>query len=106
MSPVLANIYLHGLDAFVEKLKEEFSTGSPKSRTPNVEYRELDNEIQRFRMKNAKSWDAMGESERKQAAQALRQMKNRRRELSPYEVRDIRFKSLQYVRYADSSSSA
>jgi group II intron reverse transcriptase/maturase len=101
MSPVLANIYLHGLDAFVEKLKEGFDTGSPKSRTRNAEYKKLDSEIQRFRVKNAKSWDAMSESERKQAAHTLRQMKNRKRELSPYEVRDTGYKSLQYVRYAD-----
>ena len=46
LSPLLANIYLHELDKFVMKLKEEFDKPSENQITP--EYREKHNELKRL----------------------------------------------------------
>ena len=92
ISPLLANIYLHELDKFVMKLKNEFDThGQEPVRT---EYRLLSNEIQKLSYHIGRSTGA--EKER------LLEEYNRKRKLMlkmPCTAQTN--KRLKYIRYAD-----
>jgi group II intron reverse transcriptase/maturase len=98
MSPVLANIYLHELDKHMEEYKANFDRSD---RRANPAHRNLACKIHRIKRQNAKTWDTLSESERKERAKTLRQMRAEQRELPARPVREDGYKSLQYVRYAD-----
>ena len=98
VSPVLANIYLHELDKYMEEYKNKFD--SPK-RTANLEHRNFGSKIHRIKQKNAVIWDTLSAEEKKEHAKNLRQMRAEQRRLPARPVHEHSFKSLQYVRYAD-----
>lgn len=100
-SPVLANIYLHELDTFMETLKSEFTENKTDKTTRNTEYRKLENAAISYRKKNNKEWVDLSESERKERAQILRGMKLKVLDTPSRPYRNVNFKSLRYVRYAD-----
>lgn len=98
MSPVLANIYLHELDNYMEGYKAGFDRSK---RTANPTHRNLGSKIHYTKQKNAKEWDSLSVEERKKRAKELRQMRNEQRKMPARPIREDTFKSLQYVRYAD-----
>ncbi len=86
LSPVLANLYLHELDTFVEEeLIPQYTRG--KRRSPNPDYIRLAYPIKCAR------W--AGEAE---LVQALEQQ---RRQLPSQDTYDPNFRRLKYLRYAD-----
>lgn len=92
LSPLLANIYLHELDKFVIRLKEEYDT--PQAEQITHEYRELHNELKRI------SWHikkATGE-EREHLLREYRE-KHKRLKRTPCTAQTD--KKLKYIRYTD-----
>jgi group II intron reverse transcriptase/maturase len=87
VSPILANIYLHELDEYVEQLQEELSKG--ELRRPNPEYRSL----QKRRQYLAKT----GKIDTREYKELGVQM----RKLPSLDQRDPNFVRVRYVRYAD-----
>src|SRR6266581_2666378 len=68
VSPVLANIYLHELDLFMETLKDEFNQG--KKRKKNLNYHRCCGKIERLR----KKWDLLkGKEGKAQELQDIRE---------------------------------
>ena len=101
ISPILANIYLNELDRHMVEIKAQFERGSSQKRKRNPEYERLHGKIQRMKRKNAAVWDSLTDEERKQCADALRQLQNEQRLLPTRPVKEESYKNLQYVRYAD-----
>jgi group II intron reverse transcriptase/maturase len=87
VSPILANVYLHELDAYVEQLQQELEKG--ELRRPNPEYRSL----QKRRQYLAK----IGKSDTKEYRELGVQM----RKLPSLDPKDPNFVRVRYVRYAD-----
>jgi group II intron reverse transcriptase/maturase len=86
LSPLLANIYLHELDTFIEQeLIPKYMRG--KRRAPNPEYRRLG-----YHIKCARE---QGDDER------VRELEQQRRQLPSQDTHDPGFRRLQYCRYAD-----
>ena len=86
LSPLLANIYLHELDRFIEQeLIPKYTRG--KRRAPNLEYYRLG-----YYIKCA----------RRQGDEALvKEIEQQRRQLPSQDTHDPDFRRLQYCRYAD-----
>jgi retron-type reverse transcriptase len=87
VSPILANIYLHELDEYVEQLREELESG--ELRRPNPQYRSL----QKRRQYLAKIGKIDTEEYRELGVQM--------RKLPSLDPRDPNFVRVRYVRYAD-----
>lgn len=93
ISPLLANIYLHELDKFIGRLKQEFDKPSAEKSTP--EYKQIQNKLYnvRRRIPNAKN-------------EGLRQAliaehKEIRKEMLKTPAKSQTDKKIVYVRYAD-----
>jgi len=87
VSPILANIYLHELDEYVEQLQRELSKG--ELRRPNPEYRTL----QKRRQYLAKTGRINTEEYKELGVQM--------RKLPSLDPKDPNFVRVRYVRYAD-----
>jgi group II intron reverse transcriptase/maturase len=86
LSPLLANIYLHELDAYIEDvLIPPYTRGT--RRAPNLEYCRLG-----YYIKTARQ---AGDTER------VKELEQQRRQLPSQDVQDPNFRRLQYLRYAD-----
>ena len=86
-SPILANIYLHELDAFVERLQAELEKG--RQRRPNHEYELISD--RRYRLAKAGKADT----------EEFRRLGTQMRNLPSLDTRDPNFVRIKYVRYAD-----
>jgi hypothetical protein len=96
ISPILANIYLHELDCYVETLKHDFNKGD--GRQPNWEYRTIVNRVGKLNQK------IKGEQnpEIRDHLIALKQQEQRRSlELPSTDQYDPDYRRLHYCRYAD-----
>jgi len=86
LSPLLANIYLHELDSYVEdQLIPAYTRG--KKRAPSPEYQSFGRQLQRARRK--------GDQEQ------VKTLEQQRRQLPSQDTHDPNFRRLVYVRYAD-----
>lgn len=85
VSPLLANIYLHELDLFVEKLKTNYEKGKVATRNP--EYRKL--EYKRSKANKAGDFEL--------GIKYLKEMQRIKSRLP----NDPGFRRIYYVRYAD-----
>lgn len=86
LSPLLANIYLHELDVFIEdELVPRYSQG--KRRAYSQAYQQLDNEAR-------KAWRRGDETTAKQLQQQKRHMPSQ-------DTHDPNYRRLKYIRYAD-----
>jgi group II intron reverse transcriptase/maturase len=101
VSPILANIYLHELDCYIEEYKAKFDRGDSTKRKASSEYERARGIMRRFKARNDAVWDTLSEDERKQCAGQLRQMKAEIRQVAHHQVREESYKSIQYTRYAD-----
>ena len=98
ISPILANIYLNELDKYMEEYKQKFSK---PTRTVNPAHRNMASRIFHYKAKNDKVWNTLSAEEQKERARILRQMRAEQRNLPTHPFREVSYKSLQYVRYAD-----
>jgi group II intron reverse transcriptase/maturase len=86
LSPLLSNIYLHGLDVFIEDvLIPQYTRGL--DRAPNLEYVRMSTQIRRARREDNVQW--------------LRELEQQRRQLPSRNTQDPNFRRLKYCRYAD-----
>ena len=92
LSPLIANIYLHEIDKFVMKLKEDFDKPSENKITP--EYREKHNELKRISGRLKK---VSGE----ERTQLLEEYRIKRKKLMTIPCTAQTDKKLRYIRYAD-----
>jgi group II intron reverse transcriptase/maturase len=86
LSPLLANVYLHELDKFIEEvLVPQYTRGKHRARNP--EYEQLSHLIRCAR----KQGDTVG----------VRELELQRRQLPSQDTHDPNFRRLNYIRYAD-----
>jgi len=86
-SPILANIYLHELDEFVEQLRCELEKGDHKA--PSLAYQRLADRKRRLAAK--------GQTKTKEFRELVKHI----RRLPPVEVNDPNYVRIKYLRYAD-----
>jgi retron-type reverse transcriptase len=85
ISPILANIFLHQLDEFVEKLKLEFEKG--KQQKVRKEYRSLNYQLEQARKRGD--------------VQSIKRLTKERRSMPSVVYDDPNYKRMYYIRYAD-----
>lgn len=85
ISPILANIYLHEFDKYMEELCKKFSKG--KQKKVNPEYHRL----------NCKRWKANKNGDYEKANQILKEMQT----INALDPMDSNFIRINYTRYAD-----
>jgi group II intron reverse transcriptase/maturase len=96
-SPIIANVYLHELDKFVEELRLSFDRG--KERRSNPEYNSLRLKIRRLR-KKVNELDKSSE-EAQRLSDQIGQLDRQRRSIPSGDVSDPDYKRVYYSRYAD-----
>lgn len=92
VSPLLANIYLHELDKFVETLKADFN--APPDRKFTLEYDRIMQQVYRLSRK-------IRESPESEKPALLAQWKVKRAEMMKTPAKSQTDKKLKYIRYAD-----
>jgi len=92
-SPILANIYLHELDKFVENLKTGFDKPRTRNLTPEYEVIKRKNEVIRNKIKKCDN-----KSERKELLKRLQEVRAIKLRTPCKSQTD---KKLKYIRYAD-----
>jgi group II intron reverse transcriptase/maturase len=100
VSPVLANIYLHELDLFMQTLKDQFNRG--KQRKKNPVYNRYCGKIEHLR----KKWNTLKgmegkEQELQDIQKEIRRVDHLRKQLPSGDPFDEGYKRLFYCRYAD-----
>ena len=105
VSPLLANVYLHELDVFMRKLKEQFDQGERRKKHPA--YHRYTERIRLLRKKADTLKGKEGTQQQLQAIQdEIRQVDRLRKHLPSGDPFDSGFKRLHYCRYADDYVSA
>ena len=99
VSPVLANIYLHELDKFMEEYAENFCRG--QKRLVNPEYNKSLKRAAYYRRMGKQKWADLSPEQRKERNRTLKTLEAKQRMLSPSLPLDDSYKRVQYVRYAD-----
>ena len=100
VSPVLANIYLHELDKFMEKYAETFNTES-KRKHFSTAYRTSVDRAYRYRKAGKEIWNDLTDEEKKVRIQKLKELERIEKSLTSYVYNDKNYKRVQYTRYAD-----
>lgn len=97
VSPILANIYYHELDEFVQSLKEQYETApEERSRLKSPAYKRLEHQIQKTH-KQMKSHEPQS-AERRLLKKELMALRKEREQTPSLKHKTIR---VEYVRYAD-----
>ena len=102
VSPILANIYLHEFDEFMEKKKQEFDRG--KERRRPTEYRNTTFYLQYYRKRIDKlkgDLDPETHTQIQRYEQKIRELSKKQKSLPASDPLDPNFRRLFYVRYAD-----
>jgi len=97
-SPVLANIYLHDLDVFVQKLMDQHNVGQ---RRPNKEYERLRGKRDRLRFYRGTDGKSRPRPKSEVSLHEIRRLTKEMRKLPSKEPMDENYTKLTYVRYAD-----
>lgn len=95
-SPILANIYLHELDCFVETLTASFEKG--KARKVTKEYERLNNQLNWLTKKVDRENDA---TTRQVLLKDKKALQRRKMEIPSADQHDPEYRRLRYCRYAD-----
>jgi len=98
VSPVLANIYLHDLDIFVEKLAQKYNYGK---RADNKEYQSLRGKRDRLRFYRDANGKQIPRPKSEIPMQEVRRISKEMSKLPSKDPMDQNYKRLLYVRYAD-----
>ncbi|MBM4288975.1 MAG: hypothetical protein FJ135_12695 [Deltaproteobacteria bacterium] len=99
ISPILANIYLHELDEFMEHLISKFNRG--KRRQDNPEYQHYTYMIRKLRKKYESLKKDEAEGQLAAIRKAIRSYDKIRKELPAFNPYDPNYRRLTYCRYAD-----
>ena len=95
VSPILANIYLSELDAFMEQYATDFNGDSGKRRNPSPEYNRV------HHLYNKAKKDLATAEDHKAAVKAFKEAQQRHLDTPYFPQIDPNYKRLQYNRYAD-----
>lgn len=98
VSPVLANIYLHELDLFVQSLIDQHNIGKRK---PNKEYEKLRGKRDRLRFFRGHDGKTYPRPKSDVPMHEIRSLTKEMTQIPSKEPMDINYKRLTYVRYAD-----
>lgn len=99
VSPILANIYLHELDNFVEEMISRFNIG--KERHESAESRKLRSKMEVLRRRYNRIKHSATETELQQIQDELEQIYKKRMEIPWGDAFDSSYKRMFYCRYAD-----
>ena len=99
VSPILANIYLHELDRFMERYANSFNMG--KKKRPNPKYKSISNRISEYRCEGKAIWQSLSAEERKERTKAVKEKLKIQKTMKPTVTHDENYKRIQYTRYAD-----
>lgn len=100
VSPLLANIYLHELDLFMEEMKASFDQGT--RRRVNPAYISYSKRIAELRKKiDARRANGAHEAEVHDLLSRIKAIKQERLTVSSVDPMDPNFRRLRYCRYAD-----
>jgi RNA-directed DNA polymerase len=100
VSPLLANIYLHELDLFMEEMRAGFDQG--KTRRANPAYTRLSRQIAGHRAEiNALPADGADDAEVRILLKRIKAITKERLAVSSVDPMDPGFRCLRYCRYAD-----
>lgn len=98
VSPVFANIYLHKLDIFIQKLAEQHNVGK---RRPNKEYHRLRGQRDRLRFYRGTDGKTRPRSKSEIPLHEVRRLTKEMKNLPSKDPMDENYRRLTYVRYAD-----
>ena len=99
VSPILANIYLHELDEWLEKKVSAFNRGDHRAYSP--EYKKRYRRYQRA-LYLSRDLKAAGQLEQAKALEPkIKQLMEDYLKCSPSETHDQNFRRMRYIRYAD-----
>jgi len=99
ISPLLANIYLNELDAYMEQYKEKFDKGEQSKRNP--EYSRIYGKLRYLRIRNAKKWQMLDKEDKIKAFNEQKQLRRTMQSLPTKVPCDHNYRRIQYCRYAD-----
>lgn len=99
VSPVLANVYLHELDRFMEEYAQKYNRG--KKKQMNSDYNKVVKKASYYRCTGKKKWTDLSPEERWERNKHLKMLEKQARQLTPTEPLDETYKRIQYTRYAD-----
>lgn len=100
VSPLLANIYLHELDEFMQAMRANFDRG--RDRRPYPRYTALQWRVLRLRRKIERlRADCADQAEIDAALAKIKAINEERRKVPSVDPMDPNFKRLRYCRYAD-----
>lgn len=99
VSPVLANVYLHELDKFMEDYAQTFNCGKKKQLNP--EYNKVIKKASYYRCMGRKKWMDLTQEERKEWSKNVKTLEKMGKQLTPSVPLDKSYKRIQYTRYAD-----
>ncbi|MCM1269862.1 MAG: reverse transcriptase domain-containing protein [Faecalibacterium sp.] len=99
VSPVLANVYLHELDKFMEDYAQTFNQGMKKQMNP--EYNKALKKASYYRRIGRAIWMDLSPEERKERTSNLKKLELAQRQITPTMPLDKSFRKIRYVRYAD-----
>lgn len=98
VSPVLANIYLHNLDVYVQQLENQHNVGK---RLPNKEYNRLRGKRDRLRFYRGTDGKSYPRLKSDIPLHEIRRLTKEMRKLPSKEPMDNDYRRFIYVRYAD-----
>lgn len=99
VSPILANIYLHELDAVMLEMKSRFDKG--QTRRPNAAHVQISKRIRLIREKIDRRRDKGKEDEVPALIEEIREWERRRRDTPAFDPFDPNYRRFRYCRYAD-----
>ncbi len=101
ISPILSNIYLSELDAFIEEYKTRFDVRNTYWRKRSLAYNQAIYRVDKYRKETRKLWNNFNAYEKKQRIKTQRALSQELRQTPAHNVFDETLKSIQYIRYAD-----
>lgn len=101
VSPVLANIYLHDLDVFVQKLMVQHNSGNSGRRRPNKEYERLRGKRDRLRFYRGSDGKSRPRPTSEVPLHEVRKITKEMQNVPSKDPMDETYQKLTYVRYAD-----
>jgi RNA-directed DNA polymerase len=102
ISPVLANIYLHELDMFMENMMLQFTKGKRRKSNPSYDYLKQRMTITNKKLSRLEMCLKNDNSQEKASLLRIRrEIQRKMREIPSIDLFDPDYRRLRYVRYAD-----
>jgi len=99
ISPLLANLYLHELDVYMEEYKRQFDRGNVRATCKS--YARITRALRHVRQKYSAIWPTLGKDEKKTAQREIKTLRRQLFQYPPTDPMDASYRRIQYVRYAD-----